>query len=93
MMSNIEVSRIENDLRHETWTFWFDDSRGWLILNEYRKWERTTKRHKHITVAFFHRIDGRNNTVSIDQVPWSDDIASQALHEFMKRIRILKERP
>lgn len=92
MVTDISIERDEGELRYHEWRFWFDDSRdGRLVLNNYLVWERKTTRHKWVVTSAYHRIEPRHSTMTVEDVPWNETIARDALAKFVERITVVKE--
>lgn len=91
-MIHITVERLsDNDLKRQSWLFWFDDSRSVLVLDEYRAETRHSKRHKWQSLSVFRRTDKRRNTTTVDDVPLPDDVEAQALKQFIAQVKVVKE--
>jgi hypothetical protein len=82
------MERMIDDLHKEEWRFWFDDSSMNLYLDSYTLWSRATKRHGWTAVSRYNRIDNRHCNLTVDQVPFTDDIKAQSLKEFVGMIQI-----
>lgn len=92
MITDISIVQNDGELRYYEWRFWFDDSHyGQLVLNNYLVWERKTTRHKWAVTSAYHRLERRATTIAVEDVPWNETIARNALAKFVERITVVKE--
>lgn len=64
MLPKIEVSITQNDLEFETYIFHLiEKSKPKIVLNEYFRQSRLSKRHKFRTVFYWSRLDKRKNNI------------------------------
>ena len=82
------IEKISEDgLTVETWRFCVIDTR--IILDDYRKVVRQSRRHKNGTVTgHYNRLSARESTLTETNVPWSDEIAKEALNLFVQTLRV-----
>jgi hypothetical protein len=91
-MPSVEFERVSSDLLTvEKWWFYFDDRTFRLVLDVYIKAEKRTRRHAFRNVAVYTRLDRRNNTITLDAVPFDDEIAHTAYNTFVEQIKVVKE--
>lgn len=83
-----EVSKkTEDGLTVETWAFCLLDNM--LVLDDYKKVIRPTPRHKNgNVVAHYNRLFVRVSTIEEADVPWSSELAGEALLHYMATIRV-----
>jgi hypothetical protein len=58
------------------------------VLDAYTKTVRKSKRHKGTVEQVYVRLFPRDNTVPEEQVPWTQELADEALRTFMTSIRV-----
>lgn len=79
----VRAFNAENTLQG-IWTFWFDDQKPQLILDKYVRETRLSKRHNWKPLDTYSRLYRRNCTISLDAVPFSDDVAREARQQFLE---------
>lgn len=89
MLLPCKVVRKRDDLTEEEWSFSVINEQ--IVLNYYCYLERPTKRHKHRVVRYYDRLNHRDRTVKVDDVPFPDDVAAEALAEIRARFRVVKD--
>ena len=83
----------EDYLSCEVWKFWFYDYYGLLVLDYYAKMSRPTKRHKFRADEWWSRLDNRGSSLKIEDVPFPDDVTTEAREKFIAQIKVVKECP
>ena len=79
----------EHGLTREVYTFWFDDYKNQLVLDEYRKEYKETPRHKWKNGNVWSRLNHRgSNNMKRESIFVPEDIKQMALNEFIRRITI-----
>lgn len=86
-MSPITIERVSSDgLTIETWRFCVIDTQ--IILDDYTKVIRPSRRHKGTATGHYNRLSARENTLDEADVPWDEALASEALLLHMKRMKV-----
>lgn len=89
MYVQVEVERPSEDkLNNQIWRFCLLDEQ--LVLDSYIVTNRESIRHKPKNVKFYTRIDGRNNTILLNDVPFTDDVTSEALAKVVAKFKVVK---
>jgi hypothetical protein len=70
----------------ERWRFCLIDK--CLVLDAYTKTVRPSKRHKGAVAHHYERLNERDSTISEEQVPWSQELADEALRALTSSIRV-----
>ena len=89
-MQRITVERQFGELAKHCWSFWFDERRAHLVLDNYDFLTKETSRHKFRVSKFYRRCDGRKNTLTVDEVPLPDDVKLEAKTALTDRIVVVK---
>ncbi len=88
-MMSIEIKRVQDDLNERTWRFLMFDH-GQVVLNSFRQFSRPTKRHNFKVDRRYDRIDMRDNNMSLDEVPWDDDLVREVKEKILSMITVVK---
>ena len=78
--------KSDDGLTVETWRFCLIGNH--LVLDDYAKVVRPTRRHKGTAVSHYNRLSSRESTLDEAQVPWDEAIASEALVAYMQQIKV-----
>ena len=89
IIRNAQVRRESGDLVSEEWHFCVVGEQ--VVLDRYTYLERASKRHKYRAVRWYERINARDSTVKLDEVPFPDDVTEEALAEVRSRFYVVKE--
>jgi hypothetical protein len=90
MYLNVEVIReADNKLFRESWRLTQIDN--YLSLAQYLIERRNTLRHKYQIEKSYNFTDHRNNTISLIEVPFPDDVKQEAIDLLVKQIKVVKE--
>ena len=73
----------------QEWVFVVLDNQ--VVLDRYMELSRPTKRHKELTNQFYNRLNTRDCTLEISEVPLPDDVAAEALAKVIAQFRVVKE--
>jgi len=93
MGCNITVVLSNGDLQKDEWTFWVTDDLERMILNRYYRFQKTTKRHGWRVFDHYNRLNTRDSSIKVDQVPfenWLVESARQKLAQKVFGIAIVK---
>jgi len=83
---NVIEKTSQDGLVLEWWRFSLIDQ--CLVLDAYVKTVRKSKRHKGIQEQAYVRLFARDSTISEEQVPWSQELAEEALRVLTSSIRV-----
>ena len=87
-MDTISVVRNSTDgLTQEAWVFLFIGTN--LVLHEFVRHKRHTKRHKFLEQGKYSRINPRDSSLKKEQVPWPQDVLDEALETFTKSVKFV----
>jgi hypothetical protein len=93
-MKSIRITRSQDNLARQEWSFWYHDTYHALILTDYILENRPTHRHKFRTVeAWSTYRDSRRDWQGIkrlDDVPLPLDVSAEALNIFTSGLRVVK---
>ena len=81
-----------DDLTEENWTFCLIEQSNnlFLVLDEYTKETRKTKKHKAQVISKYTRLYDRHNTLTEKEVPWPEHIKLIAITQLQESIRAVK---
>lgn len=83
----IHVEKKSDDgLTVETWRFCLIGNH--LVLDDYAKVVRPTRRHKGTATGHYNRLSARESTMTEADVPWSPELAEEALRLYTATIRV-----
>ena len=85
-----EITINDTGLACEIYRFRFNVWDGTLILSSYHKMARPTKRHDWRAITIYTTSDNRNNTITLDEVPFTDEIKALAIDGFTKNIEVVR---
>ena len=91
MKTKKTITRINpDDLSQVVWTFRTIELK--VVLDRYEVQTRATKRHKFIRARdhYYDRHNGRDSSLSMDDVPLPLDVAEEARQQVMAQICIAK---
>lgn len=88
MHTRIEVEHPLNELSTVKWIFWLDGTNMWL--DHYIEMSRVSKRHKFIVNRNYNRLDLRQSNMTVEEVPLSEEVKSEALKQLVSQITIQK---
>lgn len=78
MRVNFTIEKTSEDgLDSEKWKFMLLDTD--LVLDEYAKATRKTRRHGWLQTGRYSRLNRRDSTLTEAQVPWTQELANEAL--------------
>lgn len=77
-------SSTPDGMQGEIWTFYLLGDK--LVVDNYQKWVRPTKKHKPKGTGYWSRLDSRNSSMGRDTVPFTPDIAAKAKAEWLKKL-------
>jgi hypothetical protein len=87
-MNNVRLEYASGDgLSGTVWEFLLIRNR--LVLDFYWEWRRQSRRHKQATVRRWDRMGGRQSTVSLAEVPFTEEIAARAKSEWLRGLQAL----
>lgn len=93
-MRHITITRSQDNLTKQEWSFWYYDTYHALVLTDYILENRPTARHKFRTVeAWTTYRDNRRDFQGIkrlDDVPLPLDVSAEALDIFTGDLRVVK---
>jgi len=89
-MGCIEVIKGDGILKRQVWRFWYNDSRNEIVLSRYTVEEKKTNRHKFRVVKVYNRLDKRDNTIAVGDVPLPDDVKEAAMKQFLDSLNVTK---
>lgn len=78
----------DDELRRETYRYWFNDHEMRLILDGYCFEERKSKRHGWKVVAEWERYRSHHNQMSREQIPQREEVRQAVLKQFVDSITI-----
>lgn len=85
----MEIEKKIDELTIQRWRFIY--IMGNIYLNYYVILQKESKRHRNYkTLKLYDRIMTRNNTLTEDQVPLSDDLKAEVMSLFTKNIKVMK---
>lgn len=85
----MQIEKQIDNLTIERWRFIFLDKT--LYLDGYTLLQRDSLRHKNYKVVKnYDRIMSRDNTIQESEVPFTDDIKTEALNQFISTIKVIK---
>mgnify|MGYP000613084300 CR=1 FL=1 len=85
MNIDVTIFTTEDELNCEVYTFWFDDSRSLIKLNNFYIQSRATKRHHFRSSKVWSKLDGRRNNIERPVV--SDEIKAMAMKSLLNHIK------
>jgi hypothetical protein len=85
----MEIEKQIDDLTFERWRFtWIDKN---IYLDGYVLLQKESKRHRNFRVLKqYDRIMGRSNTILESEVPFTDELKTEVLNQFISTIKVLK---
>jgi hypothetical protein len=87
-MDTISVVRNSADgLTQEAWVFLFIGTN--LVLHEFMRHKRQSKRHNFQLDKKYLRINARDSSLKKEQVPWPQDVLDEALETFTKAVKFV----
>ena len=86
---DIEVVRKDGNTQ-TAWRFYFVERTATLVLDNYTFSVRETSRHKFKRVAWYDRLDGRNNKLTVEEAPLPDDVKAEAMRKFVEMVEVKK---
>jgi hypothetical protein len=85
----IEIQKKSDDgLTVEMWRFSLIGNH--IVLDEYCKMTRPTRRHKGKVASRYNRLVMRESTLAEADVPWSTDIAEEAMRLYVATLRVVR---
>lgn len=91
----IEVVRRQDELNRQVWWFMVMDqgiSTGIsLVIDVYYQDQWNTQSNGWQTIKWYRRNNRRESPLTINDVPLPDDVAAEALQQFVARIKVVKE--
>jgi hypothetical protein len=85
----MQIEKQIDELTFERWRFAF--MHGTIFLDGYCLLQKESKRHKNFRVLKqYDRIMGRNNTIVESDVPFTEELKTEALNQFISKIKVLK---
>lgn len=87
----IEIIRSQASVAQEVYTFTFLDALPGLVLTSYRFQTRVSKRHKWQTQAYYGRLNPRETTLSLSEVPLPEDVQAEALNTLCAMFIVAKD--
>ena len=85
----MQIEKQINELCLERWTFIFIDKT--IYLDSYILFNKERKRSKKFNILKkYNRTMNRDNTILESDVPFTSEIKSAALRQFVDRIKVLK---
>jgi hypothetical protein len=92
MFQKITVIRESLDrLVKQDWVFTYSEDRHALYLHDYGDWNRPSRRHGYVCEKHWQRIDERQNTIKLDEVPFPADVVIEARKKFCDSLDVQKE--
>ena len=88
-MATIIVEKQIDELTEERFEFYQTENKLYLDKYFVSKRESTRKRNYRILVRY-DRLRERDNTITEDQVPFTDEIKAQAIKQYVDSIKCLK---
>lgn len=87
MHTTVDILKFSQDnLKVQKWTFILLDSK--LVLDSYSLSKKASKRHSFKITLSYSRLRHRESSLSVEEVPFSDNIQQSALNELMKKITV-----
>lgn len=87
----IFVNRELDSLTRQRYCFHFIDEIPGLVLAAYYFQTRASKRHKWTTEAFYGRLNPRETTLSLSEVPFPEDVQEEALNILKATFKVAKD--
>lgn len=85
----MEIIKQVDELTIERWEFSFIGLN--LYLNTYSLEKKESKKHRtYKAIKKYDRLWRRDNTITEEEVPFTDEIKQEALNKFMLGIKVLK---
>lgn len=87
----IEVVHYRNTekLQRQVWSFYVHGER--IVLCGYREEERPTPRHRTWRgIVWWSAYATRSNILTLDQVPFPDDVAAEAKQQQVDKLQVVK---
>ncbi len=81
--------RREIGLDAEEWSFVVIDEQ--IVLQDYARLTRPTKRHKEQCRDWYDRLNTRDCKLKLDEVPLPQDVADEALRGIQSKFRVVRE--
>ena len=88
-MATIIIQKQIDELTEERFEFYQTENKLYLDKYFVSKRESTRKRNYHPIVRY-DRLRERDNTITEDQVPFTDEIKAQAIKQYVDSIKCLK---
>lgn len=83
--------RAAPNLARDVWVFWYDDRRHALVVDEFQRQTRPSRRHGWTTVEYYNRVDrrrGRNIPRLAQAPPIPPEITAEAKAKFCEPLRV-----
>ncbi len=85
----MEIQKQIDELTFEKWRFIFLDKT--IYLDAYYLLQKESKRHKNFKVLKkYERLSRRDSTMIETEVPFTDEIKTEALNQFVSKIKVIK---
>ncbi len=85
----VEIHKQIDELTVEQWNFGLINDT--LYLNSYFLLKKESKRHKNFKfLKKYDRLMHRDNTIQESEVPFTEELKTEALNQFMSKIKVLK---
>lgn len=89
MSNTVEILKDINDLEQECFRFSFSERDCILILDNYIKANRESKKHKFKPILKYDRMMKSVCTIKDFEIPLTEEIRAQAFNKFISRIRVM----
>ena len=85
----IQIEKQIDELTFERWTFtWIDNT---IYLDGYVVIQKESKRHKNYKcLKKYSRLMSRDNTILESDVPFTDELKTEALNQFVSKVKVRK---
>ena len=85
----MEIEKQIDELTFEKWRFTFIDKA--IYLDAYYILQKESKRHRNFRVLKkYERLFDRDSTMTEGEVPFTDEIKTEALNQFVSKIKVIK---
>jgi hypothetical protein len=82
------IEKQIDELTKERFSFWVNGNI--LILDSYNLFLRENKtKRKYNSIKCYDRLYTRNSTITLEQVPLTEEIKNEALQEYIKTLKVM----
>jgi hypothetical protein len=82
------IEKQIDELTKETFRFWIKDNL--IILDSYYFFRReNTRKRNYNVLKKYERLNGRDNNITLQEVPLTEELKAEVLEEYTKTLKIM----